>query len=66
MIVEMQEFMSEQSQALGDQVEKFRKNPQSALCVRPSSIRRRIEGAEASGAHGRALGREAHGRVAER
>jgi hypothetical protein len=28
MIVEMQEFMSEQTQALGDQVEKFRKNPQ--------------------------------------
>ena len=27
MIVEMQEFMSEQSQALADQVEKFRKNP---------------------------------------
>ena len=25
MIVEMQEFMSEQSQALADQVEKFRK-----------------------------------------
>ena len=28
MIVEMQEFMSEQTQALGDQVEKFRKNPE--------------------------------------
>jgi len=28
MIVEMQEFMSEQTQALADQVEKFRKNPQ--------------------------------------
>jgi hypothetical protein len=28
MIVEMQEFMSEQTQALGDQVEKFRRNPQ--------------------------------------
>jgi len=27
MIVEMQEFMSEQSQALADQVEKFRRNP---------------------------------------
>jgi len=28
MIVEMQEFMGEQTQALADQVEKFRRNPQ--------------------------------------
>lgn len=28
MIVEMQEFMSEQSQALADQAQKFRKNPE--------------------------------------
>jgi len=63
MMIDMQEFMSEQSQALVEQAQKFRRNPTRFTRKALVDFSAGPESAEAPGAHGDALRCEAHGGV---